>query len=340
LLAPEPVDFEPPFLTAFDRFFVAVPNLKLPRSWQWNISVEQSLGLNQTLSASYVAAVGRRLLRQARLQNPNPDFAQLLVTTNNATSDYHALQLQLQRRLSRGLQALASYTWSHSIDSASNDSFSNAPTEVLDVNQERASSNYDVRHSFVAAVTYDFPSPARGKVARAIFRNWSVDTIIRARSAAPVNVITGQDPLDVGLSGSSSIARPDLVPGVSIWIDDPSVAGGKRINSGAFSIPVGQQGTLGRNALRGFSMSQVDFALRRRFPLTERLSLQFRAEFFNLFNHPNFGDPIGNLSNANFGQSLNMLAQSLGAGGLSGGFAPLYQVGGPRSIQLALRLQF
>jgi hypothetical protein len=89
---------------------------------------------------------------------------------------------------------------------------------------------------------------------------------------------------------------------------------------------------------------QVDLALRRQFNLTERVRLQFRAEFFNLFNHPNFGDP-GNLEGNSlfsplFGQSTTMLGRSLGSGGASGGFNPLYQVGGPRSIQFALKVQF
>ena len=93
-------------------------------------------------------------------------------------------------------------------------------------------------------------------------------------------------------------------------------------------------------------MSQLDVALRRQFRLGERATLQLRAEAFNIFNHPNFGDQGTNndqanlLSNPNFGQSTQMLKTSLGTGGTTGGFSPLYQVGGPRSMQLALKLQF
>jgi hypothetical protein len=112
-----------------------------------------------------------------------------------------------------------------------------------------------------------------------------------------------------------------------------------------------RQGTLGRNALRGFGSSQLNFALRRQVNFTERSNLQFRAEFFNLFNHPNFADPVGTLgsmspagafafSAATFGQSPSMLNQSLGTGGQVGGFNPLYGIGGPRSIQLSLKLAF
>ncbi|PYS77620.1 MAG: hypothetical protein DMF66_09190 [Acidobacteria bacterium] len=112
------------------------------------------------------------------------------------------------------------------------------------------------------------------------------------------------------------------------------------MNPAAFRPLTVGQGTLGRNALRGFGLSQLDLAVRRRFTITERVRLQLRAEFFNVFNHPNFGDPAGDISSRLFGRSTQTLARSLGAGGVNGGLSPLYQVGGPRSIQLALRLGF
>ena len=119
------------------------------------------------------------------------------------------------------------------------------------------------------------------------------------------------------------------------------MAGGRRINRAAFATPATpRQGTLGRNALRGFGAWQLDLALRREFGLSERCNLQLRAELFNVFNHPNFGDPVNNLQNAQFGQAIQMLGRSLGAGGSSGGLSPLYQLGGPRSIQLVLKLNF
>ncbi len=330
---PPPFSLNPPFGT----FFTAARDLELPLTYQWNVALERSLGTNSTLSASYVAAVARRLLRQDSVATPNANFATLRVTRNAATSDYHSMQLQFQRRLSRGFQALASYTWSHSIDTASNDSSVNAPLNLINIESERGPSDFDVRHNFIAATTYDIPSRGLGSVGAALFGDWSIDAIFRARTATPVNVIAGRDVIGAGVTAAS---RPDLIPGVPLYIEGPSFPGGRRINPAAFSIPVGRQGSLGRNALRGFSVSQLDFALRRQFNLTESVNFLFRAEFFNLLNHPNFADPVNSLQNPLFGQSIQMLGRSLGAGGISGGFNPLYQIGGPRSIQLALKFQF
>ncbi|MCI0718418.1 MAG: TonB-dependent receptor [Acidobacteria bacterium] len=327
---------------------VFVPDLDLPRSYQWNLAVEQSLGSNQSISASYVAAVGRRLLRQERLAGTafrgtlNPGVfaptAFVQVTRNTATSDYHSLQLQFQRRLSRGLQALASYTWSHSIDIASADSAGDLlPAAAISPQLDRGPSDFDVRHAFSGTLTYDVPTPRLGGVGRSLLGNWSIDTFLVARSATPVNVTY------IAFLGSGlATLRPDLVTGEPLFLNDPTVGGGRRINPAAFSIPSPpRQGTLGRNALRGFRASQLDFALRRQFNFTERFRLQFRTEFFNILNHPNFGDPVGIIPAVTlFGKSRTMLAQSLGLGGASGGFNPLYQIGGPRSIQFALKLQF
>ena len=325
-----------PFSTALPVTAVFIgfdPNFKLPRTYQWNLAIEQSFSANQTVSASYVAAVGRRLVRQDFLSRPNSTFGStVLLIRDTATSDYHALQLQYQRRLSSGLQAVASYTWSHSIDEASGDTASQGADRSA-----RGPSNFDIRHSFSSAVTYNIPTLFRNDFGRAILGGWSLDTIVVARSAAPVNVIANQIFLP---SGDLVNVRPNLVPGAPLYVEDSSVGGGRRINRAAFAAPpAGQQGNLGRNALRGFSVWQADLALRRQFNLTERLNLQFRAEFFNVFNHPNFANPSGNLSQATFGQSTVMFGSSLSGGGGSG-LNPLYQIGGPRSIQLALKIQF
>jgi hypothetical protein len=166
---------------------------------------------------------------------------------------------------------------------------------------------------------------------------------IYARCAPPVNVVTGQNPFAGSvLSGPDSVQRPDVVPGVPLHLYPSGAPGGKVINPAAFATPAPAtaQGDLGRNALRGFGAAQWDITLRRQFHFTERLSLQARADFFNILNHPNFGNPINYLSSPQFGYATQMLNNYLGSGGQNGGLNPLYQIGGPRSIQLALKLQF
>jgi hypothetical protein len=334
----DPVQAEPPALgldPPYGTVYAFAPDLRLPLTVQWSAAVEQPVGRGQTLSVSYVGAAGRRLLRQTAMLRPSPNLSILRVVSNTSSSDYHALQAVYARRLARGLQAHASYTWSHSIDDDSDDSASGLLiVGSFNTRTERGPSTFDVRHSLSGAFSYDLPSPARGKF---LLRDWSLDAIFRARTATPVNVIqtTG-----VFTGDLVEALRPDLVGGVPVYLRDPSAPGGWRLNPAAFRATIGRQGSLGRNALRGFGLSQLDLAVRRQFVLSERARLQVRAEFFNIFNHPNFGDPVGDLNSRLFGQSVQTLARSLGTGGVNGGLSPLYQVGGPRSVQLALRLSF
>ena len=333
----------PPFSTALPAGYMVVmdPNHVLPRTYQWNAAVERSMGDADSMTVTYLGAAGRKLMRRDDYFPPNPNFPnEFDVIRNGASSSYQALQAQFRRRFSRGLQALLSYTWAHSIDDVSSGAnILNVPPGVTALSN-RGSSDYDIRQTFSAAVSYNIPAPRSG-VAKAIAGNWSVDSIVYVRTAPPVNVTTGANPFPSALSTANSVQRPDLMPGAPLWIADPNVAQGKRINPAAFSKPVGTlQGNLGRNALNGFGASQVDLTLRRQFRLKERLSLQARADLFNLFNHPNFGPPVNYLSSPLFGQATQMLGSSMGAGGDSGGLNPLYQIGGPRSAQLALKLIF
>jgi hypothetical protein len=355
-----PQNAAPPAITTnppVPNIVVADPHLKSPRTYQWNVAMEQSLGSSQSLSLTYLGAIGRDLLRVANLfipPNVNSNFQSVSITDNTATSDYHALQLKFQRRLSRGLQALASYSLSHSIDIASTDSSAgneNTPGTVASPNLDRGNSDFDIRHSFTAGVTYDLPAPGSQKAVRSLFGGWSLDTFALARSAPPVDVVGATS----FAAGIALAPRPNVIPGVPLILYGSQYPGGKAFNNtimpaacpdrsnqvGAWCrAPQGQQGNFGRNVLRGFGATQVDLGLQRQFHFTEQVGLRFRAEFFNLFNHANFGNPIGTLTSSFFGQSTQTLASSLGSGGANGGFNPLYQIGGPRSIQLALKLQF
>src|SRR5262249_12226206 len=270
--------------------------------------------------------------------SPNFDF--IAFTDNSATSDYHALQLKFQRRLSRGLQVLASYSWSHSIDIASTDAIGNSfntPAQIADAKVDRGNSDFDIRHSFTMGVTYDLPAFGSQKFVRAVLRDWSVDSFVFARTAPPVDVV-GR----VSFAGGTQLApRPNVNETVPFELFGSQFPGGKIFNKAAFSAaPAGQQGNLGRNVLRGFGAWQADVALQRKFQLTENVTLRFRSEFFNIFSHPNFGSPVNTLTSPLFGHSTQTLANSLGSGGANGGLNPLYQIGRPRSIQFALKLQF
>jgi len=337
----------PPFTTSPPAAVMAVvdPNHVLPRTYEWNAAMEHSLTPADVLTLTYVGAAGRKLMRKDVYIAPGPNFTgEFDLLSNHATSSYHALQAQYRHRLSHGLQTLLSYTWGHSIDDVSSDvNFQNVPLGQSSSSLERGPSDYDIRQTFSGAVSYDVPGP-RGGVLKQIFGNWSTDTIIYARSAPPVNVVTGQNPF-VGsvLSAADSVQRPNVVPGVPFYLYPSGAPGGKILNPAAFSDPGTAQGNLGRNALRGFGATQWDITLRRQFRFTERFSLQARGDFFNILNHPNFGNPINYLNapgTTPFGYATQMLSNYLGGGGQSGGLNPLYQIGGPRSIQLALKLQF
>ena len=334
-----PQNTNPPY----PRLFSFYDGFKLPYALQYSLAVEQPFGASNSLSVSYVGSAGRRLARVESLRAQtlqNPLFTRIDAVSNLATSGYNSLQMQFKRRMTRGLQALLAYTWSKSLDTASDESTNNlyAPGPRLSPSSDRGPSSFDVRHAFTGSASYELPSIGSNRIARAIIHGFALDSIIRFRTAFPITATTGRDPLGLGLT---NIARPDLVPGQPLYLYGDGLPGGKRFNPAAFdgATPLAQarQGTLGRGTLRGFSMSQADFSVRRRFALTERVSLDFRADAFNLFNTPNFANPTGVMTSANFGRSVAILSTGLaGASGQN----PLFAVGGPRSTQLALKLNF
>jgi hypothetical protein len=338
------------------NFFGFNPNLKLPYTLEWNVSIEQALGEDQALSVSYIGASGRRLLQSTVFVGPTPPptfpisvIQQAGFVDNTASSNYNALQLQFRRRLSHGFQALASYTWSHSIDDASASSVASLSNLGIpgstDIN--RGNSDFDIRKSFSAGLTYDFPSPSRDVFYNAILHGWSTDNFIIARSAPPVD-LTDINFFELERQVVSNI-RPDVVPGEPFYLYGSQYPGGKALNPAAFMDPPSgptpgvplRQGDLPRNKLRALGATQWDFAIHRDFAIRESLSLQFRAEMFNVLNHPNFGPPFSSFGAGGFGLATQMLNQSLASSSQgAGGFNPLYQIGGPRSVQLALKLSF
>jgi hypothetical protein len=325
------------------------PHLQLPYALQWNLALEQALGTQQKLSLSYIGSAGRSLLQTANLNNPNANFASAQLIANTATSDYDALQLQFQRRLSHGLEALASYTWAHSIDTASAGSlYGNTANALLlsTIASNRASSDFDVRHGLTIGATYEIPAHCANRLSSAVLCGWSLQNVFQARSATPVTLFDGSF---FYIGNSYAEIRPDILPNQPFYLYGSQYPGGKAFNPAAFvSVPSNpdgnavRQGDMPRNDLRAFGIWQWDVGIHRNFQIREALKLEFRAELFNVTNHPNFGPPTADISNTDqFGQSNQMFGRALAGSNIGGGaFNPLYQTGGPRSVQLALKLQF
>jgi len=324
---------------------MAGTNFRLPRTYEWNITLEQSLGADQAFSVAYVGARGHDLLRSEPYGNPNPNYSFVELVTNNGLSSYDSLQVAFTRKLAHGLQAYASYTYSHSIDNASSDAIAVIPAQFVKTYIDKGSSDFDVRHTFNGEFLYAVPAPKMSKVADAFLHHWSIQGIFRAQSALPFNILAANPQNVSNPSFFGSTPRANLVPGQPLFLYSSSFPGGKEANPAAFTVlNSGQvQGDLGRNYLRGFGLTQFDFSLMRRFHLQDKATIEFRVEAFNIFNHPNFANPSGFFNDfvgaPGFGQSQSMFGYSLG-GGAPGYINPLFAIGGPRDLQLALRFEF
>ena len=314
--------------------------LKLPYTAQWNVTLQRALGAANTFTLAYVAAAGKRLLRPVTLENPNARFQSATLTDNSASASFHSLQTQFQRRLARGLQAFGSYTLAHSLDTASDDSAPLFAARQPAAN-DKGASDFDVRHNVSGALSYDFPNWLKKRFVSFLWRDWTLGAVIKAQSATPVNVRLLRT-----INNRAFEFRPDAVSGAELYLKDADAPGGRRINPAAFSVsPITRQGTLGRNAVRGLGVWEADVALRRLFNLSEKVSLQFSAEVFNAFNHPNFNRPnhlLGAVSNGTFfpdqtfGQASGTFRNSLATNGVT----PFFQIGGPRSMQFSARINF
>ncbi len=332
-----PLNQNPPF----PRLFAYYPNLRTPRTYQYSFAVEHPFGAVNSLSLSYVGAAGRKLNRVESLVSAvlrNPSFTRVDAVSSQAYSNYNSLQAQFTRRMSKGFQALMAYTWAKSLDTASDESIANfqAPSSRYSVDNDRGPSSFDIRHTFSGSASYEIPTLFQSRAAKAILGGFAFDSIVRMRTAPPVLVVSGRDALGLGLT---NVSRPDYVTGQPLYLEGAGYPGGRIFNRAAFDattpLAQGRQGSLGRNTLRGFGLQQVDLSLRRRFRISETIGIDFRADAFNILNRPNFGNPTGVMTSSNFGRSTAILST-----GVTGGQNPQFQIGGPRSLQLGLRLQF
>lgn len=306
-----------------------MPNLKLPAVGQWNLTLERAIGEHDTVSLGYVGSAGYDFIRR---ELGGPGFTPtswVAMTTNNARSRYHSLQAQYRRSFSSGVEALASYTWSHSIDDDSSDAFLAWAGPGAGPSVDRGSSDFDLRHSFTGSVSYTAPKR---------FGGWLLSGILRARAGFPITVQAAEE--YVGISFINAF-RPDWVYGQPLWLADANAPGGRRLNPAAFAVrPAGVQGDLGRNVIAGFGMSQLDLSLSREFKINDRAGVELRVEGFNALNHPNFADPVKYLDGPLFGYSTSMLNMMLGTGSPGSGLSPALGSGGPRAVQLGVRFHF
>jgi hypothetical protein len=383
----------------FDR------NMRTAYFHQYNTSLQYSLKRDLLFELAYVGTRGRNLIRdvainQARLASPQHPIINAVtgqtITTNTpaatnvalrapyqgvevgsflqiqstAESNYNSLQLSLTKRLSKGRQFLASYTFAKSIDNASGGSDStgevrdtiNIAGNQLDTQANRGVSDFDRRHRLVLSYLWDLPRPdfaARSTAAQLLFANWQVAGIVTAMSGLPIDIIDGGAGSFYGLSGgNNALVRPIWAPGATGSTATSNIPAGYFFNPRAFVRPVvltgqvipsssgnataGATGTdignVGRNVLRGPGQSNVDFSVIKRFPISESKNIELRAEVFNLFNHVNFANPISNLS-AVAATSFNPTTGQIT--GDPGDFGRIVSTSNnPRLIQFAMKFTF
>jgi hypothetical protein len=314
---------------------------------QWGFSVQQALARNFVNTLSYVGSKGTDLLTTSyvNLKNPAtglrpyPAFGQVQWRGNINNSSYQGLVESLQRNFTHGLLFNANYTWSHQIDQDSpGGGDADYPQNPACLPCERASGDYDVRSVFTSNLVYDLPvGPGQallanpgtgfGRAASAVLGRWTVSPIVTARTGLPVNVTEDRSSSQVA-TGYTTNQRPNRVPGVSLV-----PPGGRKlsqwINPAAFALVTNAgYGDAPRNIARGPGLWQADLGMSKHIPVTERVQIEFRSEFFNLFNRAQYGPPLADFSTSTFGE----IQSTVNTGPVG--------TGTPRQIQFALRAEF
>ncbi len=336
-------------LQGSDIFFTP-RNLVTPYSQNWNFNVQQEMAKNVALQLGYVGSKGTKLDRlldanqpDINGNRPNPNYGFMDEFATISSSTYNALQATLRVQGSHGVSGFAGYTFSKSLDDASDGIDYNFSTVALpqnsnDLKAEHGPSNFDNRHRFTAAFTYQVP---RFRGPQRLADGWQFNTIFTALSGRPVPIVNSNDTSGANSSvyptPSNFHQRPNIVPGVNPinpnWESSPDTTG--YLNGAAFSNPpFGTFGDLGRNSIYGPRFWNLDFAVSKSTPITEQVSLQLRAEFFNILNHPNFALPNWFVVPGQSGQGL--ITQTPDQAQTNPGLGS----GGPRVIQLAAKMIF
>ncbi len=288
------------------------PKMRTPYVQQWNLTGQWQALKDMVVQLAYVGSKSTKLpeaveINSARPTRPfAPAFLQVSNYQTSANANYNALQVTANKRLGNGLSLLASYTWSKSIDDASHPvNFLNAsneatfPQDRLNLAAERGRSAFDARHRFVLSTLYEIPfwKNRRDALGNA-FGNWQVNGIITEQTGFPFTVLDSSDPNRDG----DATDRADIVGNPFAGTTTPSLF----FNPAAFAHPApGNDGNAGRNILSGPGIANVDFSVFKNFLWKETRSVQFRAEFFNLFNHANFNLPVHDINSPNAGAILS-----------------------------------
>ena len=297
----------------------------------WDASVEHRFGGGTTLSAAYigsrtVAADSATVLNvptpgpgSIASRRPIPQLAQIPDIRWNGWATYHAFTLAARRRFSHGLMFDANWTWSHSLDDASDPGATlnetNLPQNVADLKAEKASSSFDHRHRAVVTFVYALPLAAHARGwQRTMFAGWSMAGNFTAQAGAPFTVNIASDQANIG---SGPAQRPDLRGNPNRGTRTPE----RWFDTSVFALPALYTfGNAPRNAIDGPPLQSFDLSLHKEFAASERLHLRLSAESYNLFNHPNFNIPGRTAFASNFG-SISSAQDS-------------------RQLQLALRMEF
>lgn len=221
------------------------------------------------------------------------------ITTDQSTgnSSYHALQLWLNRRFTDRLAFQAAYTWGHAISDVALTAFTNATSDPFNFKADKGDADLDRRHTFVGNVVYVLPNfRSWGKAAEYILGDWQVNAIASRFGATPIDINTGANTLGT----ASAVGQRPNYTGAPLYLNTGDST--KHLNPAAFATPApGQLGTLGKGSVRGVPITNVDFSMAKNWRYKERYGFQFRAEFFNVFNHANFVGYDLDIRNATFG---------------------------------------
>ncbi len=340
--------------------FTVSQALRTPYVQNYNFNLQQELAKGVALQVGYVGSAGRKLFRYRDINQgiddvfPYPEFGYVNQIETSASSNYNSLQTIL-RVSTHGLTSTVNYTWSHSLDNASDgtDFVPNAtqPDNSYNAANEWANSNFDVRQRLSWTFTYAFPDSHSHQK---LLSGWSANGVVAIQTGQPVNL----DYLFEGdFNGSGEyFGRPDVVGNPFEGQSLPNTF----LNASAFAVPctwdpvaeacvAGTQhfGDLGRNAFTGPTLKNFDFSLSKTTPIGERVKMQLRIDFFNIFNHPNFSNPLMPAFSLDFLQGSMPDAQGRGTGSIPitatadvGTGYPYLGGGGPRNIQLAVKFTF